>query len=257
MVDFKNNEPYVSLTFDVQGTQVFGKLTTDNVEERLAIVLDGAVTSAPVIREPILGGRAQITLGFGDFTELQKEAEDLVLVLQEGALPARLTEATKTVVGPSLGADSIKKGVWATIIGGIIVGIFMILYYKGAGLIADGALILNLLFILAILALLQATLTLPGIAGIVLTLGMAVDANVLIYERLREELREGRTAKSAVQNGYGNALRTIVDANVTTLIAGISFISIWNRTNQRICCNLNHWNRGQHVHSMCLYKIGI
>ena len=221
MVDFQNNNPYVSLTFDVEGAKVFGKITSENVGEKLAIVLDGAVTSAPVIKDAIHGGRAQVTLGIGDFNTLKKEAEDLVLVLQEGALPARLTEATKTVVGPSLGADSIKKGVMATIIGGIIVGLFMIVYYKGAGLIADAALILNLLFILAALALFQATLTLPGIAGIVLTLGMAVDANVLIYERLREELRLGKSAIQAVQSGYQNALRTIIDANVTTLIAGL------------------------------------
>ncbi|MBT3182350.1 MAG: protein translocase subunit SecD [Deltaproteobacteria bacterium] len=220
-IDAQNNEPYVSLTFDAQGTQKFGEATEKNVGKRMAIMLDGTVMKAPVIREPILSGRAQITLGYGNFSDLRKEAEDLVLVLQEGALPARLVEATKTVVGPSLGADSIHKGIVATIAGAIIVFIFMLIYYKGSGLIANVALLINLFFILSALALFQATLTLPGIAGIVLTLGMAVDANVLIFERIREELRSGKGARAAVDSGYHNAMRTIIDANVTTLIAGL------------------------------------
>ncbi len=220
-IDAQNNEPYVSLTFDAQGTQKFGEATEKNVGKRMAIMLDGTVMKAPVIREPILSGRAQITLGFGSFSDLRREAEDLVLVLQEGALPARLVEATKTVVGPSLGADSIHKGIVATIAGAIIVFIFMLVYYKGSGLIANVALLINLFFIMSALALFQATLTLPGIAGIVLTLGMAVDANVLIFERIREEIRNGKTSRAAVDSGYHNAMRTIIDANVTTLIAGL------------------------------------
>ena len=218
-VDVHNNEPYVSLTFDAQGTALFGETTTKNVGRRMAILLDGTVTKAPVIREPILGGRAQITLGYGSYSDLLKEAEDLTLVLQEGALPAQLTEATKTVVGPSLGADSIRKGIIATIAGAIIVCLFMMIYYRGSGILANAALMFNLLFILSALALFQATLTLPGIAGIVLTMGMAVDANVLIFERIREEIRSGKTARAAIESGYHNAMRTIIDANVTTLIA--------------------------------------
>lgn len=220
-VNVNNNEPYVSLSFDAQGTQLFGETTTKNVNKRMAILLDGTVTKAPVIREPIMGGQAQITLGYGNFNDLIKEAEDLTLVLQEGALPAQLTEATKTVVGPSLGADSIRQGVFATIVGALIVCFFMLFYYKGAGFIADSALIFNLIFILAALALFQATLTLPGIAGIALTLGMAVDANVLINERIREELRNGKAIRAAIDAGYGNAMRAIIDSNITTLIAGV------------------------------------
>lgn len=220
-INVQNNEPYVSLTFDPTGSQLFGETTTKNVGKRMAILLDGTVTKAPVIREPILGGSAQITLGYGNYTELMKEAEDLSLVLQEGALPAQLTEATKTIIGPSLGADSIHKGVWAAIFGTLIVVAFMFIYYKFSGLLADFALIFNFLFLLAALALFQATLTLPGIAGIALTFGMAVDANVLIFERIREELGLGKTIKAAVEAGYGNAMRAIIDSNLTTLIAGV------------------------------------
>ena len=220
-VNVQQNEPYVSLSFDNVGTQRFGETTTKNVGKRMAILLDGTVTKAPVIREPIMGGQAQITLGFGNYSELLKEAEDLSLVLQEGALPAQLTEATKTIIGPSLGSDSIKKGVWAAIVGTLIVVVFMIVYYKFSGLLADLALIFNFLFLLAALALFQATLTLPGIAGIALTFGMAVDANVLIFERIKEELSLGKTIKAAVDAGYSNAMRAIVDSNLTTLIAGI------------------------------------
>jgi len=220
-VNVHDNEPYVSLSFDTQGTQLFGQTTTDNVGKKMAILLDGTVTKAPVIREPILGGQAQITLGYGNYADLLKEAEDLTLVLQEGALPAQLTGATKTVVGPSLGADSIRAGTIATIAGALIVCLFMLVYYRWSGVIANAALIFNLLFILAAMALFQATLTLPGIAGIALTMGMAVDANVLIYERIREELRQGKGPRPAVEAGYGNAMRTIIDANITTIIVGI------------------------------------
>ncbi|MBN1283756.1 MAG: protein translocase subunit SecD [Proteobacteria bacterium] len=220
-VNVHDNEPYVSLTFDAQGTALFGETTTQNVGKRMAIMLDGNVTKAPVIREPILGGQAQITLGYGNYQNLLKEAEDLSLVLQEGALPAQLVEATKTVVGPSLGADSIRQGTTATLVGAIIIALFMLVYYKWSGFIANAALLFNLLFILAGLAIFQATLTLPGIAGIALTMSMAVDANVLIYERIREELRSGKGPRAAVEAGYSNAMRTIIDANVTTLIAGV------------------------------------
>lgn len=216
-----NNEPYVTLMFDAQGATLFGETTTKNVGKRMAILLDGTVTKAPVIREPILGGNAQITLGYGNFAEQMKEAEDLALVLQEGALPAQLVEATKTIVGPSLGEDSINKGVTATLIGALIVCIFMLVYYKFSGLIADVMLFLNFMFILSALALFQATLTLPGIAGIALTLGIAVDANVLINERIREEIRNGKGPRAAIEAGYSNAMRVIIDSNLTTLIAGV------------------------------------
>ncbi len=220
-VQVHNNEPYVSLTFDAVGTQKFGEVTSKNVGRKMAILLDGTVTKAPVIREAIMGGQAQITLGFGSYADLMKEAEDLTLVLQEGALPAQLVEATKTIVGPSLGADSIRNGIIAAFLGAVCVIVFMVGYYKLSGILADLALMFNLLFILAGLALFQATLTLPGIAGIALTFGMAVDANVLIFERIREELKSGKTASAAVKAGYSNAMRAIIDSNLTTLIAGV------------------------------------
>jgi preprotein translocase subunit SecD len=220
-VSIYNNEPHVTLTFDKTGATLFGDLTKANVKKRLAILLDGNVNKAPVINEPILTGNAQITLGYGDYQTILKEAEDLSLVLQEGALPASLSEATKTVVGPTLGQASIAAGLKAMLIAAILVIVFMIFYYKMSGLYADIAVILNVLLILALLAIFGATLTLPGIAGIVLTVGMAVDANVLICERIREELRLGKPLKSAIDAGYSNALRAVIDSNITTLIAGI------------------------------------
>ncbi|MFH1654954.1 MAG: protein translocase subunit SecD [Pseudomonadota bacterium] len=220
-VSVSDNEPHVSLTLDNRGAKLFGEVTSKNIGERMAILLDNTVISAPTIQSAIYGGQAMITMGRGSYEVLRKRSQDLVLVLQEGALPAPLVEATKTVVGPSLGADSIHKGIIATLIGGALVFIFMLVYYKVGGLLADLALGLNLLFILAALVPFQATLTLPGIAGIVLTLGMAVDANVLILERIKEELRLGRSAPNAVKSGYHNAMRTIIDANITTLIAAL------------------------------------
>ncbi|OGQ48923.1 MAG: protein-export membrane protein SecD [Deltaproteobacteria bacterium RIFCSPLOWO2_02_FULL_47_10] len=220
-VSINNNEPHVTLTFDKIGTNLFGELTKANVKKRLAILLDGNVNKAPVINEPILTGNAQITLGYGDYQALLKEAEDLALVLQEGALPASLSEATKTVVGPTLGQASIAAGMKASLIAAVLVIAFMIFYYKAGGVYADIAVILNVLLLLALLSIFGATLTLPGIAGIVLTVGMAVDANVLICERIREELRLGKPVKSAIEAGYSNALRAVIDSNSTTLIAGV------------------------------------
>jgi len=179
-------------------------------------VLDGVVNSAPVIQDKITGGRAQIT---GRFT--MEEARDLAIVLRAGALPAPVKIIEERTVGPSLGKDSINKGLKSMIIGGIIVILFMGFYYKFAGLLADLALVLNILFIAAGLAFFGATLTLPGIAGIILIIGMAVDANVLIFERIREELRLGKTPRAAVDSGYSKALVTILDANITTLIAAL------------------------------------
>ncbi|MBU4484722.1 protein translocase subunit SecD, partial [bacterium] len=220
-VQVHNNEPYVSLVFNKMGTKLFGDVTKNNVGKRLAIMLDGRVDKAPVIRDAILSGHAQITFGMGTYNNLMREAEDLVLILQEGALPASMTEATKTVVGPSLGQDSINKGIKSIAIGGFLVVLFMFIYYRLSGALANLALVLNIIFIMALLALFQATLTLPGIAGIVLTIGMAVDANVIIFERIREEIKLGKTARAAIDSGYSNAMRAILDANITTLIAGV------------------------------------
>jgi preprotein translocase subunit SecD len=215
-IDPTYNEPYVSIEFDRQGAKIFDRITAENVGKRLAIILDNNVYSAPVIRERISGGRAQIT---GRFTG--KEAHDLAIVLRAGALPAPVKVLEKRTIGPSLGHDSIKKGFYSMFIGGMIVFIFMIFYYSFSGIIADIALLLNLLFILAALAAFEATLTLPGIAGIILTIGMAVDGNVLIFERIREELRKGVKVRGAIENGFSRAFITIFDANVTTLIAAI------------------------------------
>lgn len=215
-IDPQFNRPYVALDFDPQGARIFEKITEEHVKERLAIVLDGVVYSAPVIQERISGGHASIT---GSFT--MDEARDLAIVLRAGALPAPVKILEERTVGPSLGKDSIRMGLIAALVGGAAVLIFMAVYYKLSGLIADIALCLNILLIMAGLAAFQATLTLPGIAGIILTIGMAVDANVLIYERIREELRLGKTPMAAVSAGYSRATLTIIDANVTTLIAAV------------------------------------
>lgn len=213
---FQDNLPVVSFRFDSAGTRKFGDVTKENVGQRLAIVLDSKVISAPVIREPILGGTGVIS---GRFTVV--EATDLALLLRAGALPAPLEILEERTVGPGLGADSIQAGKVASVIGLIAVIVFMVVYYGLFGTFAAVALILNLVLILGLLSLLQATLTLPGIAGIVLTLGMAVDANVLIFERIREEARGGRTPVAALEAGYRRALTVIIDANVTTLIAAV------------------------------------
>lgn len=220
-VGVQNNEPYVGLSFNRIGTKNFGELTKNNVGKKLAIVLDDVVSTAPVIESAILNGEAQITLGFGTYQSLLREAEDLALLLREGALPAALTVATKTVIGPSLGQDSIKSGLMALLIAAAAIVLFMLLYYKIGGALASFCLFLNVLFIFAILALFQASLTLPGMAGIILTMGMAVDANIIIFERMKEEIRLGKTARAVVESGYGNAMSAIIDANITTLIAGI------------------------------------
>ncbi len=213
-IDSQYNNPYVSLEFDKKGARIFERITDENTGKRLAIVLDEHVASAPVIKEKISGGRAQIT---GNFT--MNQARDLAIVLRAGALPAPVKILEERTVGPSLGTDSIRKGLISMGIGGLLVILFMILYYKGAGIIADIALVLNVFFIAGGLAAFNATLTLPGIAGIILTIGMAVDANVIIFERIREELTLGKTPRSAVDAGYDRATLTIIDANVTTLIA--------------------------------------
>jgi preprotein translocase subunit SecD len=210
------NEPYVSVTFDAKGAREFDRITGDNVKKRMAIVLDNTIYSAPVINERISGGRAQIT---GTFTT--QEANDLAIVLRAGALPAPLKIIQDLTVGPSLGQDSIAKGVRATLFAGLLVVVFMMVYYKMSGVIADFALVLNLICLIGALAALNATLTLPGIAGIILTIGMGVDSNVLIFERIREELRQGKPVRLAVDSGYDKALLTIIDSHVTTLITGL------------------------------------
>ncbi len=214
--DSRTNEPVVTFRFDSAGAKRFGSATSKNVGKLFAIILDGKVISAPVIREPILGGSGQIS---GSFTV--QTAQDLALLLRAGALPAPLTILEERSVGPGLGADSIAAGKIASIIGIIAVVIFMGAAYGLFGVMADVALMMNMFLILAALSFLQATLTLPGIAGIVLTVGMAVDANVLVFERIREEVRAGRTPISAVDAGYSRAFTTIIDANLTTLIAAL------------------------------------
>lgn len=209
-------EPNVSLKFNSQGAADFDRITGENVRKRLAIVLDGVVHSAPVIQERISGGQAQIT---GNFT--MDEARDLAIILRAGALPAPVNILEERTVGPSLGTDSIKQGIMATLIGSLLVILFMVVYYRLSGLVADSVLILNIIVLLGVLAAFKATLTLPGIAGIVLTVGMAVDANVLIFERIREELRLGKPPRAAIDSGYSKAFLTILDSNITTLIAAL------------------------------------
>jgi len=215
-IDSQFNQPYVGLKFDSRGARMFDRITAANVKKRLAIVLDNNVYSAPVIQERISGGEAQIT---GQFT--MEEARDLAIVLRAGSLPAPVKILENRTVGPSLGRDSIRQGIISMIFGSIVVVAFMIVYYRGSGIVANVALILNLILIMAVMAGFKAVLTLPGIAGIILTIGMAVDANVLIYERVREELRVGKTPRAAIDGGYSKALTTILDANITTLIAGV------------------------------------
>jgi len=212
-LDSQYNEPYVSISFNADGAKLFEETTGANVKKRLAIILDSTVYSAPVIQEKIAGGNAQIT---GSFT--MDEAKDLSIVLRAGALPAPLKMLQNVTVGPSLGRDSIEAGKMAGIIGLIAVVVFMIFYYQLSGVIADFALLLNIILLLGAMASLNATLTLPGIAGIVLAIGMAVDSNVLMFERIREELRAGKTPRAAVDSGYEKAFSTIFDSHVTTLI---------------------------------------
>jgi preprotein translocase subunit SecD len=206
----------VGIRFSPRGTRLFDQIAAENVNKRLAIILDGSVYSAPVIRQAHYGGQAVIE---GNFTS--EEARDLAIVLRAGSLPAPVEIAEKRAVGPSLGSDSIRQGLLSIVAGMLLVLVFMGVYYRIAGIVADLSLVLNLLLIMASLAAMKATLTLPGIAGLVLTMGMAVDANVLIFERIREELRMGKTPRAAVDSGYKKALLTILDSNITTMIAAL------------------------------------
>jgi protein-export membrane protein SecD len=214
--DSQTNEPIVSFRFDAAGGRRFGVATSENVGRPFAIVLDGKVVSAPVIRSAILGGSGQISGGF-----TVQEANDLAVLLRAGALPAPLVILEERSVGPDLGADSVAAGKIASIIAFVLVMVFMVAVYGLFGLFANAALIVNIILIGGGLSALQATLTLPGIAGIVLTIGMAVDANVLIFERIKEETRAGKTPFAAVEAGYRRALTTIIDSNVTTFIAAL------------------------------------
>ncbi len=204
----------VQFELSAGGAKQFAQITEVNVGRRLAIILDDKIMTMPLIRERIPGGQVRIT---GDFT--MTDAQDIALVLRAGAFPVPLQIAEQRIVGPSLGEDSIEAGIKAAIVGSILVVLFMLIYYKASGIIADIALALNIFLLLGVLAWLNFTLTLPGIAGMILTVGMAVDANVIIFERIREELRSGKTVSAAVQSGYEKAFRTILDANITTLIA--------------------------------------
>jgi len=208
--------PYVEVRLNRRGTDIFAALTSQNVGRNLAIVLDGTVYSAPVIKEPIPGGDVQIT---GNFSF--EEAHNLAIVLRSGSLPAPVEIIEERTVGPSLGRDSIHQGELSFVVGAIAVLTFMAIYYSGAGILADLGLILNILLLVCVMAALQATLTLPGIAGIVLTLGMSVDANVLVNERMREELRAGKSPREAVKTGYERAWSAIRDSNISTFVAGL------------------------------------
>lgn len=215
-IDQQFHEPYVTMEFNEIGAKLFEQITGANVKKRLAIILDNNVYSAPVIQERIAGGRAQITGRFD-----MKEAGDLAIVLRAGALPAPVKIVEQRTVGPSLGQDSIHRGIISTLISAALVVLFMVFYYRFSGVIADVALVLNIVLTLAALALLHATLTLPGIAGLVLTVGMAVDANILIDERIKEELRLGKTVRAAVDQGYHRAFTAIFDSHITALISGL------------------------------------
>jgi preprotein translocase subunit SecD len=212
--DQRTSEPIVNFKFNSTGARKFGRATQENVGRPFAIVLDNEVISAPVIRDAILGGSGQIS---GNFTV--ESATNLAILLRAGALPAKLTVIEQRVVGPGLGLDSIKAGERASIVGAILVVVFMLVTYALFGLFANIAVAINVAMIIGVLSLLNATLTLPGIAGIVLTVGIAVDSNVLIYERIREEVRNGRTAITAIDAGFTRALATILDSNITTFIA--------------------------------------
>jgi len=215
-IDSQFNEPYVAIDFDRKGAKIFERVTEENVKKRLAIVLDNKVYSAPTIQEKIPGGSARITGSFN-----AQEAHDLAIVLRAGSLPAPVVIIEERTVGPSLGRDSIHKGLLSLIVSSLLVLVFIAIYYKISGLIADLALVLNILMIAAGLAMFGGTLSMPGIAGIILTIGMAVDNNILIYERIREEMRLGKTPLACIDAGFDRASVTIFDANLTTLIAAL------------------------------------
>jgi preprotein translocase subunit SecD len=223
--DQQTGRPEISFEFDRQGAAISERMTGDNIGRKMAILLDDKINSAPVI-EGRIGARGRITLGgFGDPFALQQEAKDLVGVLRSGALPAPLRKTFETQVGPTMGRDSVEKAKFSMYIGAAAVILFMLIYYRLSGIIANLAMILNLLYMVAILAAFEASLTLPGIAGLVLTVGMAVDANIIIYERIREELRLGKSVRTAVDGGFSRAFWTVFDAHVTNFVAGVVLYS--------------------------------
>jgi SecD/SecF fusion protein len=215
-IDPNTSTPIVTMTMNSEGATEWARITGANVGKRIAIMLDGAIFSAPVVKGKIPGGRSQIE-GMADLNE----AKLLEIVLKAGALPAPVDIIEERTVGPSLGEDSINKGLTSVILGYVLVGFFMIIYYRKSGTIAAAALIFTILFILGVLAGFKATLTLPGIAGIILTIGMAVDANVLIFERIREEMATGKTIKASIDSGFSRAYSAIIDSNITTFFTGI------------------------------------
>jgi preprotein translocase subunit SecD len=212
----QNNQPYVSLTFTSHGARLFERVTGENLKKRMAIILDGKAYSAPVIQDKIAGGRAQIT---GRYTA--DEARDLAVVLRAGALPAPVNVLEQRTVGPSLGQESIDNGVMSVLVACVAIGLFMLVYYRFSGVVANVALVFNVLLIMAGLAMFGATLTLPGIAGIILTMALSVDANIIIFERIREEMRRGLPSRASIREGFIRGSLTILDANVTTFIAGL------------------------------------
>jgi len=223
--DQQTGRPEVSFEFDRQGASISERMTGDNIGRKMAILLDDKINSAPVI-EGRIGARGRITLGgFGDPFALQQEAKDLVAVLRSGALPAPLRKTFETQVGPTMGRDAVDKAKLSMYLGAAFVIGFMLIYYRLSGIIAVIAMILNLLYMVAILAAFEASLTLPGIAGLVLTIGMAVDANIIIYERIREELRTGKSVRTAVDTGFARAFWTVFDAHVTNFVAGVVLYS--------------------------------
>jgi preprotein translocase subunit SecD len=218
--DRQTNEPTVSMSMNGEGARIWGRITKANVGEKVAIMLDGLVYSYPNIEEPILGGQTSIS-----GLESRTEASDIVTILQSGSMRAPVDIIEERTVGPSLGEESIRAGFISVTVGLLLVVLFMVMYYRTAGIVADVALLLNVILILGILAGFNATLTLPGIAGIVLTIGMAVDANVLIYDRVREEQATGKTLRAAISSGYDQSLSAILDANITTFFMGVILYS--------------------------------
>jgi protein-export membrane protein SecD len=226
LIDQQKNQPYVSMEFKTAGAKRFEEATGANIGRRMAVVLDGNVYSAPNIQAKIAGGQAQITLGSGaNFNKTMSEARDLALVLRAGALPVQLDFLEQRTVGPNLGNDSIQSAKFASIVGCILVFIFAVVYYRFSGVIAIVTLLLNVLFTVAILVAMEATLTLPGIAGIALTVGMAIDTNIIIFEKIRDELRKGLSSVKAYELGFDSALWTILDAHITQAAAGFCLLN--------------------------------
>ena len=221
------NKPMVSFRFQPEGRKLFSDLTARSIGKRLAVILDNVLKSAPTVQSRI-SDQGQISLGTGNYENLLEEANTIATTLRAGALPANLHQLEEKTVGPTLGKDSIDKGKKAGIIGLMLIIVFMLVYYKSLGLIANISLVANMFFLLSLMSSLSATLTLPGVAGIILTIGMAVDANVIIFERIKEELKKGASLKLAVRDGFGNAFSAILDANITTAI--VCFVLIYFST---------------------------